>query len=69
MTSIQRPGLRDARSTIPVFTQLCSLCATHRLTGSLLAFCPGTVDGMGWVCEDCQHKLARRLDDEGTLGG
>ena len=69
MTSIQRPGLRDARSRTSVFTQLCSLCATHRLSGSLLAFRPGTGDGMGWVCEDCQHQLARRVDDEGTLGG
>ena len=68
MTSIQRPGLRDARSTASVFTQLCSLCATHRLSGSLLAFRQGT-GGMGWVCEDCQHQLARRVDDEGTLGG
>ena len=69
MTPTQTPRLRDARSIATNFTKLCSLCVTHRLTGSLLAFRPGTGDGMVWVCDDCQHKLARRVDDEGVLGG
>jgi hypothetical protein len=69
MTLIQPPGLRDTRSAGAVFTHVCSLCASHRITGSLLAFRPGTGDGMVWVCDDCQHKLARRVDDEGALGG
>ena len=50
------------------FTNLCALCNGHRLIGSLLTFRPG-VDEMLWVCDDCQHKLARRVDDEGALGG
>ena len=69
MTPIQPPGLRDTGSAAAVFTRLCSLCGSHRLTGSLLAFRPGTDEGMVWVCDDCQHKLARRVDDEGALGG
>ena len=69
MTPTQPPGLRDARSTSSLFTHVCSLCDSQRLTGSLLAFRPGTGDAMVWVCDDCQHKLARRVDDEGALGG
>lgn len=69
MTPFQTPGLRETGSGGSAFTHLCSLCATQRLTGSLLAFRPGTGEAMLWVCEDCQHKLARRVDDEGTLGG
>ena len=69
MAPIQPPGLSDTRSPATGFTHICSLCNFHRLIGSLLAFRPGTGTGMVWVCDDCQHKLARRVDDEGTLGG
>ena len=69
MTPIQPPGLRDTRSAAAGFTHMCSLCASYCLTGSLLAFRPGTGEGMVWVCDDCQHKIARRVDDEGALGG
>ncbi len=69
MPLIQPPALREARNSAAAFTRICSLCASHRLTGSLLTFGPGTGEEMAWVCDDCQHKLARRVDDEGTLGG
>ena len=69
MAPIRPPGLRDAQSSAAAFTHVCSLCASHRLTGSLLTFRPGTVEEMVWVCDDCQHKLARRVDDEEALGG
>ena len=69
MTPMRPAGLRSAPSTSTVLTQMCSLCASLRLTGSLLAFRPGSGAAMVWVCDDCQHKLARRVDDEGTLGG
>lgn len=69
MSPSQPPGLRHTGSAAAVFTHMCSLCGSHRLAGSLLAFRPGSGDGMDWVCDDCQRKLARRVDDEGALGG
>mgnify|MGYP001209530036 FL=1 len=69
MAPIQPSALREAQNPAVAFTRACSLCASHRLTGSLLTFGPGIGEEMVWVCEDCQHKLARRLDDEGALGG
>lgn len=69
MSPIQPQGLRHARSPATVLSQMCSLCSSHRLNGGLLLFHPGTDTGMVWVCDDCQHKLARRVDDEGALGG
>ena len=52
-----------------VFTQECALCDSRRVTGSLLSSHPGTSGSTLWVCDDCQHKLARRIDDKGALGG
>ena len=52
-----------------VFTQECALCDRQRMTGSLLSSHPGASGQALWVCDDCQHKLARRIDDEGALGG
>ena len=34
-----------------------------------MAFGPVGGSQMLWVCLDCQHKLARQLDDEGVCGG
>jgi hypothetical protein len=52
-----------------VFTQECALCDSRSSAGSLLLSQPGAAGRALWVCEDCQHKLARRIDDEGALGG
>ena len=68
MAPYQTPRTEDARGAPNALT-LCALCNGHRLIGSLLAFGPGASDAMLWVCDDCQHKLARRVDDEGSLGG
>ena len=51
------------------FDQQCALCGGHRSNGSLLTPRVGVVSPGLWVCVDCQHKLARRVDDEGALGG
>ena len=69
MSPRQTSSARDSRGVAPAFSHLCSLCNEQRLMGSLLAFRPGAGDAMLWVCNDCQHKLARRVDDEGALGG
>lgn len=69
MPPIKPSALRETRHSAAAFTRICSLCTSHRLTGSLLTFGPGTGQEMVWVCDDCQHKLARRVDDEGALGG
>ena len=49
--------------------QECALCCRHRLVGSVLPSRPEMVNEMLWICADCQHKLSRRIDDEGVLGG
>ena len=51
---------------IPPMCALCSGCTT---SGSWLA--AGRVSDAQtlWVCVDCQHKLARGVDDDGALGG
>lgn len=48
---------------------ICALCGGQRSHGSHLPSRVGMVDPALWVCVDCQHKLARRVDDEGALGG
>ena len=66
------PSLRigtPRATTVASFPQQCALCDRHHQTGSLLVSRPGTNDPMLWVCDDCQRQLARRVDDEGTLGG
>jgi len=62
-----RQRISDTES-LPVFTQECALCDSHNVTGSLLRSHPGASGQALWVCDDCQHKLARRIDDEGALG-
>ena len=50
-------------------SQECALCGQKREHGSLLR--PegaSEVDAL-WVCDDCQHKLSRRVDDEDVKGG
>ena len=49
--------------------QRCALCDGLRSQGSLLNSRHETGNSMLWVCSNCQHKLARRVDDEGALGG
>jgi hypothetical protein len=63
-----RQRISDTES-LPVFTQECALCDSQNVTGSLLTSHPGASGQTLWVCDDCQHKLARRIDDEGALGG
>ena len=47
----------------------CALCAQRREHGSLLRMSDTDDVQEMWVCEDCQHKLTRRVDDEGVEGG
>ena len=47
----------------------CGLCGGRRADGSGLASGPVGSAQMLWVCLDCQHKLARGVDDDGVLGG
>ena len=61
--SLSPQGSRAAADSL---AQLCALCLEHRLLGGLLSLRP---NAMLWVCSDCQNKLARRVDDEGALGG
>ena len=65
----RRVSRRAATPTYQKFAQQCSLCGGLRSRGGLLASRPGTAEPMLWVCHDCQHKLARGVDDEGALGG
>ena len=47
---------------------MCALCVQRRTYGRLLR--PADTDEAAiWVCEDCQHKLTRCVDDEGVKGG
>jgi len=50
-------------------THQCALCTAARVSGGLLSSRPDIGDGVLWVCEDCQRKLMRGLDDQGALGG
>ena len=56
-------------SNVTAFPHQCELCGGRRSAGSTLASQPDAGAPMLWVCDDCQHKLARRVDDEGVLGG
>ena len=56
------------RATLPVPPE-CGLCGGHQLSGSWLMSEPVGPAQMLWVCLDCQHKLARGVDDDGVLGG
>ncbi len=47
----------------------CALCAQDRTHGSLLRATDADETDSMWVCDDCQHKLTRRVDDEGVKGG
>ena len=67
--SSHSPTPRTSDRAAGSLEQLCALCRESRLGGSLLSFRPGEPKAMLWVCDDCQHKLARRVDDEGALGG
>ena len=66
MISRHAPRPQGSRTAAGSLAQLCTLCLEHRLRGSLLSLQP---NAMLWVCSDCQDKLARRVDDEGALGG
>ena len=60
------PGPQHSRTAAGGLAQVCALCVEHRLVGGRLSLQP---NAMLWVCSDCQNKLARRVDDEGALGG
>jgi len=60
------PDPQRSRTEAGGLAQTCTLCLEHRLLGGLLSLRP---NAMLWVCSDCQNKLARRVDDEGALGG
>ena len=47
----------------------CALCGQPRTHGTLLQVADANEAEAMWVCEDCQNKLIRRIDDEGVLGG
>ena len=55
------------RMAVNLGFRMCELCDLPRATGGHLRSQPGC-DRL-WVCNDCQQKLARCLDDEGALGG
>ena len=46
----------------------CALCGRTRYVGDPLRDDEGDASTL-WVCRNCQQKLARRVDDEGALGG
>jgi len=48
---------------------VCALCGQTRTHGGLLRAGDTDKAETMWVCEDCQHKLIRRVDDEGVKGG
>ena len=48
---------------------LCALCGQRRAHGSLLKPTASDETDTMWVCDDCQHKLNRRVDDESVKGG
>ena len=68
---VQRTARGSERQSAPSSPPVhqCALCGNRRQTGSVLTSRPGPSNDMLWVCGDCQHKLSRRVDDEGTLGG
>lgn len=47
----------------------CALCGEGRVKGGLLRVADTDAEEALWVCRDCQHKLMRRIDDEGVQGG
>ena len=54
----------------PIASIRCALCSEIRTSGCFLHLEPlGDKDKVEWVCQDCQNKLARKVDDEGTRGG
>ena len=57
-----------SRLTPPLVHQ-CDLCGERRYIGSVLSSRSAARDEMMCVCDDCQNKLSRYVDDEGTLGG
>ena len=67
----RRPAQRahSDQSHTSTFLQQCELCGCRRSAGSVLASRPGPDAPILWVCDDCQHKLARCVDDKGALGG
>ncbi len=63
------PGIGGSMAGSPRPSHLCEVCGSHRLAGGPLLSRLDAASTMMWVCADCQHKLSRRVDDEGTLGG
>ncbi len=55
------------RLALSLSFRVCELCDLPREAGSQLT--PHPEGDPLWVCNDCQQKLARCIDDEGTLGG
>ena len=47
----------------------CVQCGQRRVSGRLLAPPAGDPAEGIWMCDDCQRKLSRRVDDKGSLGG
>lgn len=47
----------------------CMMCGQRQVPGGLLRPSEGDPADKLWMCDDCQRKLARRVDDRGALGG
>ena len=48
----------------------CVQCGQQRSLGQLLTPPEGINPAEEiWMCDDCQRKLSRRVDDKGALGG
>ena len=47
---------------------LCALCSQPRAAGRFHTVKPDDTEPV-WVCQDCENKLTRRVDDEGVPGG
>ncbi len=60
---------RFTRVSPPAELSVCALCDQPRADGCLLHMGNTDEAEVLWVCANCQHKLIRRIDDEGVLGG
>ena len=47
----------------------CAVCGQRRAHGSVLRPEGGHESDAMWLCDDCQYKLSRRIDDEDVKGG
>ena len=66
---MNRPSQAPTPGTKILVIPQCALCGGRRVRGTGLASGPAGSAQMLWVCLDCQHQLARGVDDDGVLGG